>query len=77
MPPLTTSFEVNLFNTYRAFRFPDMFPVAPQVHADQRGDLFETVRAHGGTGQAFVSTTVPGRCAATTTTCTRWSGSSW
>jgi UDP-2-acetamido-2,6-beta-L-arabino-hexul-4-ose reductase len=37
-----------------------MFPIAPQVHADQRGSLFETVRAHGGTGQAFVSTTVPG-----------------
>jgi len=30
------------------------------VHADPRGELFETVRAHGGTGQAFVSTTVPG-----------------
>ena len=60
VPPLTTLLEVNLFNTYRAFRFPDMFPVSPQVHADQRGALFETVRAHGGTGQAFVSTTVPG-----------------
>jgi UDP-2-acetamido-2,6-beta-L-arabino-hexul-4-ose reductase len=60
VPPLTSRFEVNLFNTYRACRFPGMFPVSPQVHADQRGALFETVRAHGGTGQAFVSTTVPG-----------------
>ncbi len=60
IPPLTSRFEVNLFNTYRAFRFPSMFPVSPQVHADQRGALFETLRAHGGTGQAFVSTTVPG-----------------
>ena len=60
MPPLATRFEVNLFNTYRALRFPGMFPLSPQVHADQRGSLFETVRAHGGTGQAFVSTTVPG-----------------
>jgi UDP-2-acetamido-2,6-beta-L-arabino-hexul-4-ose reductase len=60
VPPLTTPFEVNLFNTYRAFRFPEMFPIAPQVHADQRGALVETVRSHGGTGQSFVSTTVPG-----------------
>jgi len=61
VPPLTTPFEVNLFNTYRAFRFPDMFPIAPKVHADQRGDLVETVRSHGGTGQSFVSTTRPGQ----------------
>jgi UDP-2-acetamido-2,6-beta-L-arabino-hexul-4-ose reductase len=60
VPPLVTSFDVNLFNTYRAFRFPDMFPYAPQVHADQRGNLMETIRSHGGTGQGFVSTTVPG-----------------
>ena len=60
VPSLTTSFEVNLFNTYRAFRFPDMFPVAPKVHADQRGNLMEAVRSHGGNGQTFVSTTVPG-----------------
>ena len=61
LPPLTSSFEVNLFNTYRAFRFPGMFPIAPKVHSDQRGDLMETVRSHGGTGQSFVSTTLPGQ----------------
>lgn len=60
IPPLTSAFDVSLFNTYRSYRFPGMFPVAPQVHADPRGELVETVRAHGGTGQAFVSTTVPG-----------------
>jgi UDP-2-acetamido-2,6-beta-L-arabino-hexul-4-ose reductase len=38
-----------------------MWPISPAVHADDRGDLFETVRAHGGTGQAFVSTTRPGK----------------
>ena len=61
IPPLPGRFEVNLFNTYRAAAFPRMWPLSPQVHADDRGDLFETVRAHGGTGQAFVSTTRPGR----------------
>lgn len=61
VPPLTTPFEVNLFNTYRAFRFPDMFPIVPTVHADDRGDLVETVRSHGGPGQSFVSTTAPDR----------------
>lgn len=60
VPPLTTPFEVDLFNTYRSYRFPEMFPFSPQVHSDDRGDLFETLRAHGGTGQSFVSTTVPG-----------------
>ena len=61
IPPLPGRFEVNLFNTYRAAAFPGMWPIAPQVHADDRGELFETVRAHGGTGQTFVSTTKPGR----------------
>ena len=61
IPPLPGRFEVNLFNTYRAAAFPQMWPLSPQVHADQRGELFETVRAHGGTGQAFVSTTRPGQ----------------
>ncbi|MBB6628488.1 NAD-dependent epimerase/dehydratase family protein [Nocardioides sp. KIGAM211] len=61
IPPLPGPFEVNLFNTYRAAAFPAMWPLSPQVHADNRGELFETVRAHGGTGQAFVSTTRPGQ----------------
>ena len=38
-----------------------MWPISPQVHADNRGDPFETVRAHGGTGMAFMSTTMPGQ----------------
>ena len=61
IPPLPGRFETNLFNTYRAAAFPGMWPLSPQVHADDRGALFETVRAHGGTGQAFVSTTRPGQ----------------
>ena len=61
MPDISTPMRRNLFNTYRAATFPDMWPVSPQVHADNRGDLFETVRAHGGTGMAFMSTTLPGQ----------------
>lgn len=61
IPELTSRFDVDLFNTYRAATFPEMWPLRPQVHSDARGDLFESVRAHGGTGQSFVSTTRPGQ----------------
>ncbi|WP_137293524.1 NAD-dependent epimerase/dehydratase family protein [Nocardioides dongxiaopingii] len=61
VPDISTPVRRNLFNTYRAAAFPGMWPVFPQVHADDRGDLFETVRAHGGTGMAFMSTTHPGQ----------------
>lgn len=61
VPDISTPMRRNLFNTYRAAAFPDMWPLSPQVHADDRGDLFETVRAHGGTGMAFMSTTLPGQ----------------
>ncbi|MGN0064110.1 MAG: NAD-dependent epimerase/dehydratase family protein [Nocardioides sp.] len=61
VPDISTPLRRNLFNTYRAAAFPEMWPLSPQVHADNRGDLFETVRAHGGTGMAFMSTTLPGQ----------------
>lgn len=61
VPDISTPMRRNLFNTYRAASFPDMWPVSPQVNSDNRGDLFETVRAHGGTGMAFMSTTLPGQ----------------
>lgn len=60
VPPLPDKFTVDLFNTYRSYLFPQHYPFSSTVHADQRGELFETVRSHGGTGQTFVSTTVPG-----------------
>lgn len=60
IPPLLDDFTVDLFNTYRSYTFPDQFPRLATVHADPRGELFETVRSHGGTGQSFVSTTRPG-----------------
>ena len=61
VPDISTPMRRNLFNTYRAAAFPDMWPLSPQVHADNRGDLVEAVRAHGGTGMAFMSTTRPGQ----------------
>lgn len=60
IPDLATKFNTDLFNTYRSYAFPRFFPISPAVHSDARGDLFETVRSHGGRGQAFVSTTAPG-----------------
>ena len=60
LPDLAGGFDVELFNTYRSYVFPGSFPRYPHVHADNRGELFETSRAHGGTSQTFVSTTRPG-----------------
>ncbi|MET9021030.1 NAD-dependent epimerase/dehydratase family protein [Actinopolymorpha sp. NPDC004070] len=59
-PALTTQLEVDLFNTLRAAMFPRAYPMRPASHHDERGGLVECVRAHGGTGQTFVSTTRPG-----------------
>lgn len=60
IPALTDAFRIDLFNTYRSYTFPQQFPLNATVHADHRGELFETSRTHGGTGQTFVSTTKPG-----------------
>lgn len=60
IPRLESQFEVDLFNTLRARLFPDSYPIALTAHADDRGQLVETVRSHGGQGQTFVSTTRPG-----------------
>lgn len=59
-PDLSTKFDVNLFNTFRAQLFPQHYPIALNRHEDDRGWLVETVRAHSGQAQTFVSTTKPG-----------------
>lgn len=59
VPRFETDFELALFNVYRSYLFPERYPLALTVHADDRGDLFEGVRSHNG-GQTFVSTTRPG-----------------
>lgn len=60
VPPLLTDLDVDLFNTLRAALFPAAYPLPLVQRADQRGALVEVVRAHGGPGQTFVSTTRPG-----------------
>ena len=60
LPDLSDPFTRDLFNTYRSYTFPEQWPVFPEVRADQRGELFETVKAPGGQAQVFFSTTKPG-----------------
>lgn len=60
IPDVSTTFDRDLFNTYRSYTFPSQSPVSLQRHTDARGSFFEIVRAHGGPGQTSFSTTVPG-----------------
>jgi UDP-2-acetamido-2,6-beta-L-arabino-hexul-4-ose reductase len=60
IPDLTDPLHRALFNTYRSFTFPAHFPIRPEAHGDERGTLFECLRAHGGPAQVFCSTTRPG-----------------
>jgi UDP-2-acetamido-2,6-beta-L-arabino-hexul-4-ose reductase len=60
LPELTDRHVVRLFNTYRSHCFPTHYPIPLPRRADARGELVETVKAHGGPGQTFCSTTRPG-----------------
>ena len=60
LPDLSDPFIRDLFNTFRSYTFPDQWPVFPEVRADRRGELFETVRTPGGQTQVFFSSTRPG-----------------
>ncbi|MEU3453724.1 capsular biosynthesis protein [Micromonospora sp. NPDC006766] len=60
IPALTDRHAVRLFNTYRSHCFPTHYPFALPRRADARGELVETVKVHGGTGQTFSSTSHPG-----------------
>jgi len=60
LPNLSDSFTRDLFNTYRSYTFPDMWPILPVRHSDDRGELVEAVRGAGGETQVFFSTTRPG-----------------
>lgn len=60
IPDVVAPIDLALFNTYRSYCFPDLYPLRPPVHSDPRGELFECLRAHGGQAQVFCSSTVPG-----------------
>ena len=59
IPDLRQDFDRDLFNTFRSYLYPALYPVALKVHSDARGFLFESVKSLNG-GQSFVSSTVPG-----------------
>jgi len=60
IPSLVSSFEVNLFNTFRCYMdIPNHFPVMLKQHTDERGSFVETMRLGVG-GQVSFSTTKPG-----------------
>lgn len=59
LPGSADPFDRALFNTYRSFRPVCQWELPLQPHADGRGRLVEWVRSHGGSGQAFVSSTRP------------------
>ncbi|MBC7782018.1 MAG: SDR family oxidoreductase, partial [Proteobacteria bacterium] len=59
LPSFPTGFELDLFNTLRAYRFPHRYPVATGLRSDARGRLFEAVKTGHG-GQCFASWTHPG-----------------
>jgi UDP-2-acetamido-2,6-beta-L-arabino-hexul-4-ose reductase len=58
-PAVADSFDLQLFNTLRSFRFPDHAHGTFDVRTDVRGSLWEVVRGRGA-GQTFVSWTLPG-----------------
>lgn len=60
IPEITTTFELNLFNTYRSYMdIKGHYPVRFTQHTDTRGSFVEIIRLGIG-GQVSFSTTVPG-----------------
>jgi UDP-2-acetamido-2,6-beta-L-arabino-hexul-4-ose reductase len=59
IPELASRFELDLFNSYRSYLFPERYPVDLELRQDARGSLFEAVKTLRG-GQCFLSTTRPG-----------------
>ena len=59
IPDVKDKFDRQLFNTYRAYLYPQFYPVVLALKKDDRGEVFETVKTLGA-GQCFISTTKPG-----------------
>lgn len=59
IPALSSSFELNLFNTFRSYiDLSSFYPVKYKQHTDDRGAFTELIRLNSG-GQVSFSTTVP------------------
>lgn len=60
IPLLETSFDINLFNTFRSYMdLEKFFPRKYKLNKDERGVFVETMKLNVG-GQVSYSTTVPG-----------------
>ncbi len=59
-PDLSDSFELALFNSYRAGGFPKHYPIKLHSNSDHRGVLFEVAKG-GNSAQSFISSTRPGK----------------
>ncbi|KAF0192532.1 MAG: NAD-dependent epimerase/dehydratase [Gammaproteobacteria bacterium] len=59
LPDVSNKIDLFFFNTYRSYLFPDFYPVKLRQFNDDRGGLFEAVKAGSG-GQCFISITKPG-----------------
>jgi UDP-2-acetamido-2,6-beta-L-arabino-hexul-4-ose reductase len=60
IPVILDPLHLALFNTYRSYCFPELFPIYPPLRADDRGHLFECTRSHGGQAHTFCSTSHAG-----------------
>jgi len=58
VPQLESKLDLNLFNTFRSYLYPDYFPKPFDLKTDNRGFLFEMVKEKTG-GQTFFSSTHP------------------
>ncbi|MDY0083571.1 MAG: NAD-dependent epimerase/dehydratase family protein [Ignavibacteriaceae bacterium] len=60
IPDLSTTFRINLFNTFRSYiDLDEYFPFSYKVNQDNRGIFVETMKLNTG-GQVSFSTTKPG-----------------
>ncbi len=59
VPDLSTPLEASLYSTFLSYLELDDHRHLPDVHADERGELYEIIKLAAG-GQVFFSTTRPG-----------------
>jgi UDP-2-acetamido-2,6-beta-L-arabino-hexul-4-ose reductase len=59
VPQLNNTLHASLYSTFLSYVSLDNHRHRPQVHEDNRGNLFEIIKLAGG-GQVFFSTTKPG-----------------